>query len=203
METCVDTGATFSLLVDKFYKEHSGQLPPLRPPQVYLTGAGGASLAYRGVIMSEVEVQGGRRSQLYRVGRLERLDLLLGMGCLSSYGAAIDCATRTIRIGARDVGFGKAMTVHSKDLIRLTKTVRIRPRGVQRVMCRVEDSTRVVREVLVEGTAKLSDELFAVPSLEISREDGSLPLTLENRSTSFGRSGLGMVVAKHTMLSER
>jgi hypothetical protein len=108
-----------------------------------------------------------------------------------------------IRIGARDVGFGKVMAVHSRDLVRLSKTVRIRPRGVQRVMCRVKDSTRVGQEVLVEGTAKSSNELFVVPSLEVIREDGSLPLTLENQSTSFKEVKLGMVVAKITMLPER
>ena len=70
-------------------------------------------------------------------------------------------------------------------------------------MCRIEDTTRVGQEVLVEGTVKLSGELFVVPSLEVIREDGSLPLTLENQSTSFKEVKLGMVVAKITMLPER
>jgi hypothetical protein len=46
----------------------------------------------------------------------------------------------------------RALIVHSGDLVRLTKTVRIRPRGVQRVMCRVSDNSRVGEEVLVECT---------------------------------------------------
>ena len=81
------------------------------------------------------------------------------------------------------------MAVHSRDLVRLSKTVRIRPRGVQRFMCRVKDSTRVGQEVLVEGTAKSNNELFVFPSLEVIRENGSLPLTLENQGGQTWNGG--------------
>jgi predicted aspartyl protease len=38
---CIDTGATFSLLADKVYEELQGDLPPLQPAEVELSGAAG------------------------------------------------------------------------------------------------------------------------------------------------------------------
>jgi hypothetical protein len=40
MNTCVDTGATFSLLANKFYEEHCDQLPLLQPPSGVPDGRG-------------------------------------------------------------------------------------------------------------------------------------------------------------------
>ena len=118
---------------------------------------------------------------------MEGLDLLLGMDWRSSYGVTIDCAAKTIRIGTKDVTFGRAMTGSSGDLARMCKTVRIRPRGVQRVLCKIRDLSRVGQEVLVEGTTLLGGELYVVPSLEAIREDGSLALTLENQAPYVGK----------------
>jgi hypothetical protein len=48
---------------------------------------------------------------------LHGLDLLLGMDWLSTYNVIIDCASRTISIGAQDVAFGQVLTVNSGDLV--------------------------------------------------------------------------------------
>jgi len=149
---CIDTGATFSLLAERVYEEIRDDLPALRPPQVYLTGAGGESLQVRGAVQADIQVGNVTYSQLLQVGRLEGLDLLLGMDWLTTYGVAIDCAAQTIRMGSDSIQFGRAMAVNSGDLVRMAKTVRVRPRGVQRVACRIEDPGRRGREVLVEGT---------------------------------------------------
>ena len=55
----------------------------------------------------------------------------------------------------------------------------------------------------MEGTTQLDGKLYVVPSLEVIREDGSLPLTLENQSTLFGEVQEGLIVAKITVTSPR
>jgi len=92
------------------------------------------------------------------------------------------------------------MKVGTNDLIRLDKTIRIRPRGVQRVACRVGDLSRAGREVLVEGVTSLGDDLYVVSTLEQVREDGSIPLTLENQGVSYKEIKEGLIVAKLTDL---
>ena len=92
------------------------------------------------------------------------------------------------------------LAVSSGDLVRLAKTTRIRSRGVQRVICSTDSSDRAGEEVLVEGTTHLGDGLFVVPTLEIIREDGTIPLTIENQSTSFREIKGGLVLAKITRL---
>jgi len=200
---CIDTGATFSLLAERVYEEIRDDLPALRPPQVYLTGAGGESLQVRGAVQADIQVGNVTYSQLLQVGRLEGLDLLLGMDWLTTYGVAIDCAAQTIRMGSDSIQFGRAMAVNSGDLVRMAKTVRVRPRGVQRVACRIEDPGRRGREVLVEGiTIKLGDGLHVISSLEVVRDDGSLPLTIENQGTTYAEIEEGSIVAKITDLPE-
>jgi len=120
------------------------------------------------------------------VRKVKGLDLLLGMDWRSSYGVTIDCAA-SIRIGTKDVTFGRARTVSSGDLVRMCKTMWIRPQGIQRVVCRICNLSRVGQEVLVEGTTQLGGELHVVPSLEVIREDGSLALTLENQAPCVGK----------------
>jgi hypothetical protein len=197
---CIDTGATFSLLAERVYAKLQGKLSPLHPPQISLSGAGGESLNVKGAVLAEFQFGGGSYLQWLHVGRLQGLDLLLGMDWLTSYGVIVDCASRTIRVGESNIQFGRAMAVNSRDLVRMTKTVRIRPRGVQRVICHIEDPSRAGEQVLVEGTTQLGGDLFVVPSLEVIREDGSLALTLENQSTSFREVEEGMIVAKVTKL---
>jgi hypothetical protein len=70
-------------------------------------------------------------------------------------------------------------------------------------MCRVSDLSRVGEEVLVEGTTQLGAELFIIPSLEVIRDDGSLPLTLENQGVSYREVAEGLIVAKITDLSAK
>jgi hypothetical protein len=78
-------------------------------------------------------------SQLLHIGRLEGLDLPLGMDWLTTYGVAIGCAAQTIRMGSDSIPFGRAMAVNSGDLVHMAKTVRVLLHGVQRVACRIED----------------------------------------------------------------
>ena len=119
-------------------------------------------------------------NQLLHKGMLEGLDLLLGMVWLTTYRGAIDCAAQFIRMGSDSIQCGRAMAVNSGDLARMVTTVRVRPRGVQRMACRVEDPRQRGREVLVDGTTTmLGDGLHVVPSLKVVRDDGSLPLTIE------------------------
>jgi len=200
---CIDTGATFSLLAKTTYDGLRSKLPDLGPPTVFLEGAGGDSLEVAGTVNIDLQLGNENYRQLVQVGRLAGVDLLLGMDWLSTYDVVVDCASRTIKIGVQRVAFGQALTVSSGDLVRLTKTVRIRPRGVQRVMCQVTDLTRVGEEVLVEGTAQLGGELFIIPSLEVIRDDGSLPLTLENQGVFYQEVAEGLVVAKITNLGAK
>jgi hypothetical protein len=93
---CIDTGATFSLLAENVYEEIQDDLPALRPRQVYLRG-------WRRVATSS---RGGPGRQLLHVGRLEGLDLLLGMDWLTTYGVAINCAAQTIRMRSDSIQFG-------------------------------------------------------------------------------------------------
>jgi len=195
---CIDTGATFSLLAERTYQRMKDKLPPLAPAQVSLSGAGGESLNVSGAVLAEFQFGQGTYDQWLQIGRLEGLDLLLGMDWLTTYGVTIDCAARVIRVSGGNVQFGQVMTVHSKDLVRMAKTVRIRSRGVQRVLCYTGDLSRAGKEVLVEGTTKLGGDLFVVPTLEVVREDGSIPLTLENQGTSFREVEEGLVLAKIT-----
>jgi hypothetical protein len=140
---------------------------------VYLTGSGGESLQVQGVVQADIQVGNVTYSQLLHIGRLGWLDLLMSMDWLTTYGVAIDCAAQTIRMGSDSIQFGRAMAVNSGDLVRMAKTVCIRPRGVQLVACRIEDPRRRGREVLVEGTTtKLGDGLHVIPSLEVVRDDG-------------------------------
>jgi hypothetical protein len=139
---CIDTGATFSLLAEKAYEEIQDDLPALRPPQLYLTGAGGKSLQVRGAVQAHIQVGNGTYSQLLHIGRLEGLDLLLGMDWLTTYGVAIDCAAQTIRMGSDSIQFGRATAVNSGYLVCMAKTVRVRPVGVQRLAYCIKDPGR-------------------------------------------------------------
>jgi hypothetical protein len=199
----IDTRTTFSLRAKTTYERLQGKLPALEPPTVFLEGAGGNSLEVARAVDIDLQLGDENYKQLVHVGRLHGLDLLLGMDWLSTYNVVIDCASCTISIGTQDVAFGQVLTVSSGDLVRLTKTVRIHPRGVQRVMCLVLDLSRVGEEVLVEGTTQLGGELFIIPSLEVIREDGSLPLTLENQGISYREAAEGLIVAKITNLTAK
>jgi len=88
---CVDTGATFSLLSSRVYHRLRDQLPPLRGSDIILTGAGGESLEVEGLLQAEVELGGQKYEQEMQVGRLEELDLLLGMDWLATYRVEINC----------------------------------------------------------------------------------------------------------------
>ena len=122
----------------------------------------------KGQCLVDLSLAGATYQQTVYVGRLEGLDLLLGMDFLATYGVELDCGARTVRIGADEISFGRALKVGSNDLVRMDKTVRIRSRGVQRVSCHLPDLSRVGQEVLVEGVANLGDLLFVMPSLEDS-----------------------------------
>jgi hypothetical protein len=165
-----------------------------------MTGAGGESLDVEGLLQAEVELGGQKYEQEMQVGRLEELDLLLGMDWLVTYRVKIDCGNRSIRIGTQQIQFGSVMKVGTNDLTRLDKTIRIRPRGVQWVACRVGDLSRAGREVLVEGVTSLGDDLYVVSTLEQVREDGSIPLILENQGVSYKEIKEGLIVAKLTDL---
>jgi hypothetical protein len=151
-----------------------------------------------------VRVGGMKYEQTVQVGWLQGLDLLLGMDWLVTHEAEINRGRRTIRVKENpEVSFGRILAVDSKDLVRMDKTVRIRPRGVQRVSCHVRDLSKAGREVLVEGVVQLGDELYVVPSLEIVRDNGSIPLTLENLGIMYKQIKEELVVAKITDLSTR
>ena len=81
------------------------------------------------------------------------------------------------------------LAVGSNDLVSLDKTVRICPRGVQRVSCHVRDLARVGHEVLIEGVVTLGDQLYSIPSLEIVHED-------ENQGTNYREIKKGLKVAE-------
>jgi hypothetical protein len=136
------------------------QLPALAPPTLSLQGAGGESLDVEGVCKVNFVVDGETFPIEVFVGKLENLDLLLGMDWLCTYGVELDCGSRTIRIGLHEMQFGhQILAVGSKDLVSMDKTVRIRPRGVQRVSCHVRDLARVGQEVLIEGVVTLGDHM--------------------------------------------
>jgi hypothetical protein len=192
LTACIDTDATFTLLAERTYQRLQDKLLPLCPAQVSLSGAGGESLNVRETVLAEF----GFGQEVYTQW-LQGLDLLLGMDWLTTYGVTIDCASRAIRVRGGHVQFGQVLTVHSKEFVRMAKTVRICSRGV---LCYTEDLTRAGKEVLVEGTTKLGGNLFVVPTLEVVRDDGSIPLTLENQGTSFREVEKGLVLAKITEL---
>ena len=201
LAACLDTGATFSLLSSRVYRSMQDQLPALAPPTLSLQGAGGESLDVEGVCKVNFVVDGETFPIEVFVGKLENLDLLLGMDWLCTYGVELDCGSRTIRIGLHEMQFGhQILAVGSKDLVSMDKTVRIRPRGVQRVSCHVRDLARVGQEVLIEGVVTLGDHMYVMPSLEIVREDGSIPLTIENQGTNYREIKKGLIVAKITDL---
>jgi hypothetical protein len=109
-------------------------------------------LNVKGAVWAEFSFGQEVYTQWLQVGRLDGLDLLLGMDWLTTYGVTIDCASRAICVRGGHVQFGQVLTVHSKDLVCMAKTVRICSRGVQRVLCYMGDPTRAGKEVLVEGT---------------------------------------------------
>ena len=67
----------------------------------------------------------------------------------------------------------------------------------------MRDLSKAGHEVLVEGSVQLGVELYVVPSLEIVRDDGSIPLTLENQGITYKEIKEGLVVAKITDLTTR
>jgi len=109
LATCLDTGATFSLLSDAVYTRLQGQLPPLQPANLMLTGAGGESLDVKGQCQVDLRLAGATYQQTVYVGRLEGLDLLLGMDFLATYEVELDCGARTVRIGTHEIQFGRAL----------------------------------------------------------------------------------------------
>ena len=64
----------------------------LQPAQVSLSGVDGESLEVKGAVSLEFKLGEGLYDQLTHVGKLEGLDLLLGMDWLSSYGVTIGCS---------------------------------------------------------------------------------------------------------------
>ncbi len=54
----------------------------------------------------------------------------------------------------------------------------------------------------MKGITKLGDELHVIPSLEFVRDDGTLPLTIENQGTMYAEIEEGLSVAKITDLPE-
>ena len=96
LATCLDTGATFSLLSDAVYSRLEGRLPPLQPANLMLTGAGGESLDVKGQCLVDLSLAGAIYQQTVYVGRLEGLDLLLGMDFLTTYEVELDCGAWTV-----------------------------------------------------------------------------------------------------------
>ena len=156
LATCLDTGATFSLLSTRVYQELRPHLPSLDSSDLVLTGAGGESLDVEGMCTIQFKLGGITYEQTVQVGRLEGLDLLLGMDWLVTHKAEINCGRRTIWLKENpEVSFGRILAVDSKELVRMDKTICIRPRGMQQVSCHVRNLSKAGREVLIEGVFQL------------------------------------------------
>ena len=99
IDTCVDSGATLSLLSSKVYKrvEHTGCVTPIRPTKDILTGVSGKRLKMEGVTLLTFSFDGHICQAPVMVGELHGVDLLLGMDWLSHNDAHIDFSRMLLR----------------------------------------------------------------------------------------------------------
>ena len=102
------------------------RLTALKPTTLSLQRAGGESLDVEGT--SHLDIIFDRESLPIEVcvGKLESLDLLLGMGWLCTYGVELDYKARTIEVGLYESELGRILSARSNDLVSLDRTVRIR-----------------------------------------------------------------------------
>jgi len=92
-ETCVDSGASFTLLGKSKYDEASEVLGPLRSTNVRLNGAGGKEISLDGEVTAQFWVGDTRYKYVFLVGDLQGVDLLLGLDWMRAVGAVVNFAT--------------------------------------------------------------------------------------------------------------
>ena len=104
LNTCVDSGATVSLLSSSAYKRilHTKCVSAIMPTKDVLTGASGKQLKLEGVAFLTFSLDGHVCETRVMVGELHGVDLLLGMDWLSHNEAYIDFGRMLLRF-RRDV----------------------------------------------------------------------------------------------------
>lgn len=104
LNTCVDSGATVSLLSSSAYKRvlHTNCVSDIMPTKDILTGASGKQLKLEGVAKLIFSFDGHVCETRVMVGELHGVDLLLGMDWLSHNEAYIDFGRMLLRF-RRDV----------------------------------------------------------------------------------------------------
>ena len=104
LNTCVDSGATLTLLSSKAYDriKYTGHVTDIRPNETILTGASGKRLELRGIAELQFALGDYLWTTPVLVGELSGVDLLLGMDWLVANEAHIDFNRMLLRI-RRDV----------------------------------------------------------------------------------------------------
>ncbi len=124
---CVDSGAAYSMLSEKFYKRMGTRKPDLTSSPVALHGAGGEDLAVAGEITVEVSLGKLNLKQVLLVGDLCGPDLLLGRDWLYDNGVELNFAERTMKIhfpNTRGSDSGRILAVVEKEVVRAGTTRR-------------------------------------------------------------------------------
>ena len=115
-----------SLLPSCVYHVMKDRLTALKPTTLLLQRAGGESLDVEGTCHQDSIFDRESLPIEVCVGKLESLDLLLGMGWLCTYGVELDYKARTIEVRFYESELGRMLSARSNDLVSLDRTVRIR-----------------------------------------------------------------------------
>jgi len=209
VDTCVDSGATFSLLSHASYRQavQSGFAGPLVPSKTRLRGASGKDISLYGTskirfrIGSDVQQDEPRATYTYEVlvGELKGVDMLLGLDWLIAASAKIDFGSMTAVIGPRQkvilrttpglVSHSGKVTRQNRDAGCLTTFVKTRTKQTlisghtSLLRLRVEAYWLAGTPGLFEGAITLGNGLEILDGLVTPDMEGNFYVGAVNRTT--------------------
>ena len=178
LETCVDSGATYSILNAATYDRirmipgNKGRVPDVQPTKTRLSGASGANIPLRGISLITFNIGNAEYSYPMIVGELSGLDVLLGIDWLDFIQAEINFGTMRMTLGQRQtvqlrsfpcLGFAQERYVCTRKSITL---VAGHTTKVECQLMRNHEETHDFRDVeLFEPRVQLGEGLDMAPCL--------------------------------------